>query len=73
LEFVHRHWREGKKVALRMGLQNGFYCLGCCWSLMLLLFVAGIMSLLWVAIASFLSLSKKFSSGKWIPYVAGLR
>src|SRR5437773_6113492 len=50
LEFIHRHWREGKKGALIMGIQNGFYCLGCCGMLMVLLFVAGIMNLLWVAI-----------------------
>src|SRR5688500_2550417 len=43
VNFIHRHWKEGKQGALRMGIENGFYCLGCCWMLMVLLFVAGIM------------------------------
>jgi predicted metal-binding membrane protein len=73
LDFVHRHWREGKKGALRMGIQNGFYCLGCCWMLMVLLFVAGIMNLLWVAIIALFVLVEKISfQMKWISYVAGL-
>ena len=73
LEFIHRHWREGKKGALIMGIQNGFYCLGCCGMLMVLLFVAGIMNLLWVAIIALFVLVEKISSQiKWISYVAGL-
>jgi len=72
IEFVHRHWKEGKQGALRMGIQNGFYCLGCCWMLMVLLFVAGIMNLLWVAlIAVFVLIEKITSQTKWISYVAG--
>ncbi|WP_275286695.1 DUF2182 domain-containing protein [Halomonas elongata] len=49
LEFVLTRWREGRWGALVMGLHHGAYCLGCCWVLMLLLFVGGVMSLLWVA------------------------
>jgi len=72
IEFVHRHWKEGKPGALRMGIQNGFYCLGCCWMLMVVLFVAGIMNLLWVAIIALFVLIEKISSQtKWISYVAG--
>jgi len=64
---------EGKKGALIMGIQNGFYCLGCCGMLMVLLFVAGIMNLLWVAIIALFVLVEKISSQiKWISYVAGL-
>ena len=73
IEFVHRHWKEGKQGALRMGIQNGFYCLGCCWMLMVLLFVAGIMNLLWVAVIALFVLIEKISSRtKWISYVAGV-
>ena len=71
-DFIHRHWKEGKKGALRMGIQNGFYCLGCCWMLMVLLFVAGIMNLLWVALIALFVLVEKISFQiKWISYVAG--
>ena len=73
LDFVLNHWREGKQGALRMGIENGFYCVGCCWMLMVLLFVAGIMNLLWVALIALFVLIEKISPGvKWIPYVAGL-
>jgi len=72
-QFVQRHWREGKRGALRMGIQNGIYCLGCCWMLMALLFVAGIMNLMWIALIALFVLVEKISFRvKWIPYVAGL-
>ena len=46
-----------------MGLEHGAYCVGCCWALMLLLFVAGVMNLLWVAlIAAFVLVEKLFPS-----------
>ena len=73
LGFVLHHWKEGKQGALKMGIENGFYCVGCCWMLMVLLFVAGIMNLLWVALIALFVLVEKISPGiKWIPYVAGL-
>jgi predicted metal-binding membrane protein len=72
INFVLLHWKEGKTGALRMGIENGFYCVGCCWMLMVLLFVAGIMNLLWVAFIALFVLVEKISQGtKWIPYVAG--
>ena len=43
------NWHEGEKGALVMGLKHGKYCLGCCWALMLVLFVVGVMNLAWVA------------------------
>jgi predicted metal-binding membrane protein len=49
LSFLMTGWREGRGGAFVMGLRHGLYCLGCCWALMALLFVAGVMNLLWVA------------------------
>lgn len=49
LEFVLTHWRRGASGAFLMGVQHGLYCLGCCWMLMLLLFVGGVMNMMWVA------------------------
>jgi predicted metal-binding membrane protein len=73
LNFVLQHWKEGKQGALKMGIENGFYCLGCCWLLMALLFVTGIMNLLWVSIiALFVLIEKILSRIKWIPYLAGI-
>ena len=49
VHFLSTHWRAGAPGAFRMGLEHGVYCLGCCWVLMILLFVGGVMNLLWVA------------------------
>jgi predicted metal-binding membrane protein len=59
VEFITRHWKPGRSGAFRMGLEHGLYCLGCCWALMLLLFVGGVMNL-WViaAITLFVLLEK---------------
>jgi predicted metal-binding membrane protein len=59
LSFLTAHWREGRTGALVMGVHHGLYCVGCCWAVMLLLFVAGVMNLFWVAtIAAFVLLEK---------------
>ena len=47
--WLSRHYRPGRLGALRMGLSHGAYCVGCCWMLMLLLFVLGVMNLAWIA------------------------
>lgn len=49
LSFVVHHWRRGAGGAFQMGLRHGIYCLGCCWALMLLLFVGGVMNLAVIA------------------------
>lgn len=73
LHFLSTEWREGAAGALRMGLRHGTYCVGCCWLLMALLFVAGVMNLLWVAaIALFVLLEKVVPAGGWIGRVAGV-
>ncbi|HKQ25738.1 MAG TPA: DUF2182 domain-containing protein [Burkholderiales bacterium] len=48
LMFFAQNWRKGYGGALRMGLSHGFYCLGCCWVLMGLLFYGGVMELRWI-------------------------
>ena len=47
-------WREGTSGAFRMGLEHGAFCTGCCWALMVLLFVAGVMNILWIAVLTLL-------------------
>ena len=71
-DFVLNHWRAGTAGALRMGVEHGLYCLGCCWFLMALLFAAGIMNLLWMAaITFFVFVEKLFPGGQWIARVSG--
>jgi predicted metal-binding membrane protein len=50
--FLVQHWQEGARGAFRMGFQHGTYCLGCCWSLMAVMFVMGTMNLVWMGILS---------------------
>jgi predicted metal-binding membrane protein len=70
--FLITHWREGTRGSLIMGLEHGTYCLGCCWILMALLFVAGVMNLIWVAIiAVFVLAEKVLPSGDLVGRVAG--
>ena len=61
--FIVAHWRPGAWGALRMGLAHGAYCLGCCWVLMLLLFVGGVMNLAWVGLLAALVLAQKLAPG----------
>jgi predicted metal-binding membrane protein len=72
LTFLTHEWREGAAGALRMGWRHGLYCVGCCWALMLSLFVAGVMNLLWVAvIALFVLVEKVAPRGAQLGRVAG--
>ncbi|MCB1848057.1 MAG: DUF2182 domain-containing protein, partial [Halieaceae bacterium] len=56
---LSRHWHNGRIGALRMGLVHGLYCIGCCWTLMLLLFAGGVMNLVWIAGLALLVLLEK--------------
>ncbi|MFM1731241.1 DUF2182 domain-containing protein [Prescottella soli] len=61
---LSRYWRTGNVGAFRMGLRLGAYCVGCCWIVMGLLFVGGVMNLLWIAaIAVFVLLEKTIPFG----------
>lgn len=71
LGFLATEWRDGRTGALRMGASHGRSCLACCWAIMLLLFVLGVMNLWWVvAIAGFVALEKLTRSAA-VPRVAG--
>ena len=65
VEALTRHRRTGRAAAFRMGLVHGSYCLGCCWALMSLLFVGGIMNIWWIAgIALYVALEKLAPGGR---------
>jgi predicted metal-binding membrane protein len=73
LSFLLSHWREGARGALAMGVRHGLFCVGCCWALMLVLFVLGVMNLWWVAaIAVVITLEKLALGGRWLPRIVGL-
>jgi predicted metal-binding membrane protein len=59
VDFLMRRWRAGRAGAFRMGLSHGAYCVGCCWALMLLLFVGGVMNLATIAaLTAFVTVEK---------------
>lgn len=59
ISFLVSHWRQGAPGAVVTGMRHGLYCLGCCWMLMALLFVAGLMNLAWVAAIALVVLLEK--------------
>ena len=67
------HWREGRFGALRMGFEHGIVCVGCCWLLMGLLFVGGVMNPWWVGgLALLVLLEKVVPRGELLGRAAGL-
>jgi predicted metal-binding membrane protein len=68
---LHR-WRFGATGALRMGMEHGTTCVGCCWPLMLVLFIVGVMNLVWVVIlAAVVDLEKLAPSAQWPRWIVG--
>jgi predicted metal-binding membrane protein len=59
--FIARHWRPGGLGASRMGFAHGVFCIGCCWILMALLFVGGIMNVLWIGILALVVILEKIA------------
>ncbi|MCG6951188.1 MAG: DUF2182 domain-containing protein [Betaproteobacteria bacterium] len=73
LGFIMTEWRDGTRGALIMGLRHGAFCAGCCWALMALLFVGGVMNLLWVAfLALFVLIEKVVPAGGWLGRAGGV-
>ncbi len=73
MSFLLIDWREGHRGALSMGVKQGTFCLGCCWILMLLLFVLGVMNILWIAaLAGFVLIEKVAPAGSWISRATGV-
>ncbi len=59
--FITQRWQRGVFGGFRMGMAQGWYCLGCCWALMLLLFVGGVMNLWWIAALTVFVLLEKLA------------
>ena len=62
LGFVLGEWRGGPRGAFEMGLRHGMHCVGCCWALMALLFVGGVMNLYWIAALSLVVAVEKLTT-----------
>ncbi|MFW6075295.1 MAG: DUF2182 domain-containing protein, partial [Chloroflexota bacterium] len=70
--FLWRHYQQGPRAALRLGLRHGIFCLGCCWALMLIMFGLGVGNLAWmVGIGSVMIIEKTSRNGHKIMPVVG--
>jgi len=73
LGFLVSRWRDGPGGALCMGIEHGAYCFGCCWAVMCVLFVVGVMNLVWVAvIAAFVLVEKVGPAGAFVARAGGV-
>ncbi|MGQ0444725.1 MAG: DUF2182 domain-containing protein [Beijerinckiaceae bacterium] len=75
LLFIHRHggFRRDPLASLALGMHHGAHCVGCCWALMALLFVGGVMNVLWIAaISAFVLIEKIAPGGRLISRFAGV-
>jgi predicted metal-binding membrane protein len=73
LEFLLFHWRDGAAGAFASGVRHGVFCLGCCWMLMALLFVGGVMNLAWIGgIALLVLIEKVLPWGGWMGRATGI-
>ena len=71
--FLMSEWRDGTRGALTMGVKHGLWCVACCWALMLLLFVAGIMNVLLIAgLALWVLLEKTLPDARWLSRAGGI-
>jgi predicted metal-binding membrane protein len=72
LGFFLTEWRDGWSGAFLMGLRHGLYCIGCCWLVMTILFVAGVMNLAWIAALTAIVLAERvFPFAKWVSKITG--
>ncbi len=72
-QFLSRYWRPGWDGAVRLGVLHGADCVGCCWMLMALLFVGGVMNLLWiVGLTVIVAVEKLLPHGEWFARVTGI-
>jgi predicted metal-binding membrane protein len=75
LSFIMEHWRGGraKQEAFHLGVRHGVFCIGCCWSLMLLMFVIGVGSLAWMlALAVLMAMEKNLRWGRRLSSPLGV-
>ena len=73
LGFIMTRWRDGSRGGLAMGLEHGRHCLGCCWALMLVMFVVGVMNIVWMSLLAVGMLTEKVAPhGHLLARIAGV-
>jgi predicted metal-binding membrane protein len=69
--FFFSHWQTTQRGVFRLGLQQGFYCLGCCWAMMAAMFAVGIMNVVWMAVLGIVMTLEKMTTGNRFSYFVG--
>ena len=69
--FFFAHWQTSARGVFRLGLQQGLFCLGCCWAMMLLMFAVGAMNVAWMAVLGVVMTTEKVTSGNRLTSVVG--
>jgi predicted metal-binding membrane protein len=69
--FFFAHWQTTPRGVFRLGLQQGLFCLGCCWAMMLAMFAVGVMNVVWMASLGIVMTIEKLTSGNRFTYVTG--
>jgi predicted metal-binding membrane protein len=70
--FFLTHWQTGARGVFRLGLQQGLYCLGCCWAMMLVMFSVGVMNVIWMAALGMAMTLEKMVEGRRLATIMGL-
>jgi predicted metal-binding membrane protein len=69
--FFFAHWQSTAPGVFKLGLQQGLYCLGCCWPMMLVMFAVGVMNVIWMAVLGIVMALEKITQGNRLTYVTG--
>ena len=70
--FFFAHWETTARGVFRLGVQQGLYCLGCCWAMMAVMFAVGVMNVVWMAALGMVMTLEKFGSGNRLTYGLGV-
>lgn len=69
--FLFSHWATTPRGVFKLGLSQGLYCLGCCWAMMLVMFAAGVMNLIWMAALGMVMTIEKIGTDKRFTQAVG--
>jgi predicted metal-binding membrane protein len=69
--FFFAHWQTTPRGVFKLGLQQGLYCLGCCWAMMVVMFAVGVMNVVWMAALGIVMALEKIAKGNRLTYVTG--
>jgi predicted metal-binding membrane protein len=72
MPFFFANWTVRPAGVFRLGVQQGLYCVGCCWAMMLLMFAFGVMNVVWMAIFGALMTVEKFDTSLWVHRALGV-